>query len=487
MKKIKFLALLMTSMVLGSQVSAVDQKIVRPGPTDGKDAVLNEKNPNANAGKSREFISYYWSFSGKFSKGYSLIQFDLPTIPPDKKVLSAELSLYYDPLKPGSAGQDGNNACYLKKVTSSWDEDKVTWNTMPSTSTAGQVLLGKSPKKDADHPNIDITQFVKDWYTNPSKNYGMMLEVINSTNGNSMKFASSDHPDSTLRPKLVIRYSESADTCISMKLDPLTTKDVLLKEQTPSKSNGQGKEFISYYWSFSGTFYEGHSLMQLDLPKLPSGSKLVSASLSLYHSPPPGSAGQSGNNACYLKKVTSAWDEDKVSWNSMPSTSLKDQVYLAESTSETQDYLNIDISQFVEDWYADPSKNFGMMLQVINNTSASSMKFASSDHPDTTLRPVLEVCFVKAVGTAKVSAVPRLAIYPNPSKGLFNVNWEGDGVSNSGTLSIANSLGQSVFHEKMNNHQDMNRAIDLSHCQAGIYFIRYQVGEKSIEERLLIE
>ncbi|MBN4071501.1 gliding motility-associated C-terminal domain-containing protein, partial [Crocinitomix catalasitica] len=61
--------------------------------------------------------------------------------------------------------------------------------------------------------NIEILDFVLDWYENPESNYGMMLKIETESVYRSMKFSSSDYSDSILRPKLVIHIDgESSST-----------------------------------------------------------------------------------------------------------------------------------------------------------------------------------------------------------------------------------------------------------------------------------
>jgi hypothetical protein len=179
--------------------------VLQPNSTDGKDALLNERSPSTNYKDNLDFISFDWTFSGIAFKGLSLIQFDLTSLPPNSVITNATLSLYHNSTS-NSAGQAGNNACHLKKVTSFWNESIITWNTMPTSTSVNQVVLDSSTISNQDYTNIDITNFVTDWHTNPNSNFGMQLELINQSPYKSMKFCSSDHTDSTLRPKLIISY-----------------------------------------------------------------------------------------------------------------------------------------------------------------------------------------------------------------------------------------------------------------------------------------
>lgn len=201
---------LMFFMIVNSFAFAQTTMILQPDSDAGKDAFLNENHPNTNYGNATIFISYSWTFSGDAGRGYSLLQFDLSTLPVNSKIQNAELSLYHN-ARSGSAGQAGNNACYLKKITSDWNENLVTWNTIPTSTNANQILLTRSSSPNQDYPNIDLTNFVTDWYNNPQSNYGMLLELIDQSLYNSMKFCSSDCLDSTLRPKLEITYTVDVD------------------------------------------------------------------------------------------------------------------------------------------------------------------------------------------------------------------------------------------------------------------------------------
>lgn len=60
-----------------------------------------------------------------------------------------------------------------------------------------------------------------------------------------------------------------------------------------------------------------------------------------------------------------------------------------------QDYPNIDITDFVKEWYKNPSSNYGMILSLEDKSLFNSMKLCSSDYPDPIKRPILEVCFKK--------------------------------------------------------------------------------------------
>ena len=180
---------------------------IRPDAAAGIDARIWNLDAGTNAGSVEDFIAAYWTWGGTPGLLRSLIQFDLSSIPSNATVSSAKLSLYYNPTSPAN-GQEGSNASWLQRITSSWTENGVTWNNQPATTTSGQVALPQSTTIDQDYPNNNLKQMVKFWVAHPTQNYGCMLRLQDETViYSSMKFASSDYSDATRRPKLNVCYT----------------------------------------------------------------------------------------------------------------------------------------------------------------------------------------------------------------------------------------------------------------------------------------
>jgi S1-C subfamily serine protease len=76
---------------------------------------------------------------------------------------------------------DDDNNYVLYKVTSSWNENSVTWNSQPtyaSTGVRAQVVSQGVYKYE-----FDVTSIIKEWLNNPSTNYGFIIkkEVENTS------------------------------------------------------------------------------------------------------------------------------------------------------------------------------------------------------------------------------------------------------------------------------------------------------------------
>jgi hypothetical protein len=81
-----------------------------------------------------------------------------------------------------------------------------------------------------------------------------------------------------------------------------------------------------------------------------------------------------------------------------------------------------------------------------------------------------------------VSDGPALAVYPNPSQGVFQVYCE---VGEDGFLGVHNSLGQLVL-VKAFNKSDSTSAIDLSAEPNGLYFVSVQTESGTSSKRIII-
>ncbi len=136
------------------------------------------------------------------------------------------------------------------------------------------------------------------------------------------------------------------------------------------------------------------SLIYFDLSTISPNATIVSAKLSLYAYNSPANGAHSvlsGSNASFLQRVTSTWDESTVTWDTQPTTTDVNQVLLPESTNNTEDYTDIDITTLLKDIIKNPSQNFGLMLKLQSEIAYRGLVFASSDNADATKHPKLVV------------------------------------------------------------------------------------------------
>lgn len=154
--------------------------------------------------------SYEWTSSGYPVKIKALMDFDLSQIPENAYVISAKLYLngtggHVTNLTTGSSTYKSNTS-FLRRVISSWHEDTVTWETMPSVTTVNQDTLLNSTTTDQDYV-ADVTSIIQDMLIYPDYSFGMMLQLETETPFTEMRFASDSYTDeTTMRPELVVEY-----------------------------------------------------------------------------------------------------------------------------------------------------------------------------------------------------------------------------------------------------------------------------------------
>jgi len=86
----------------------------------------------------------------------------------------------------------------------------------------------------------------------------------------------------------------------------------------------------------------------------------------------------------------------------------------------------------------------------------------------------------------KSDNLPRVSVYPNPAKDQAIVVWSGP-VHSNGTLSLINSIGQTVMEKRIAGGTLPNRwDLNLSGLAPGIYFIKLNTASGTAFEKLIV-
>jgi hypothetical protein len=180
-------------------------KIFRPNGINGKDATIESLSPNQNFNDSVYFTVFSLTKPLEVTTSRALIEFNLSVIPTHTNITTAKLSLYWIS-RENLTEHTGENSFSIYKIIQSWDENSVTWNNQPLFSSTNAVYVPKSISTTQSYIDIDVTAFVQDMIDNPSENYGFMLKLDEEFPYKLVTLASSDYPESSKRPKLVIYY-----------------------------------------------------------------------------------------------------------------------------------------------------------------------------------------------------------------------------------------------------------------------------------------
>lgn len=178
---------------------------LQPGPSDGQDTWVKhltwQSSPDTYYNyPDSDTLQALFDNPSWLEESESFIKFDLSGIPSGAKILSATLKMY------GLGSVNYINEVptfFIGKVGSSWDAQTVEWLSRPSSS----VVLSEevTQKMTSSWYEMDVTGTVQDW-VNGSPNYGFSLST--SQNTCEVDFCSSNNPDASKRPMLVIIYQQ---------------------------------------------------------------------------------------------------------------------------------------------------------------------------------------------------------------------------------------------------------------------------------------
>ena len=152
-----------------------------------------------------------------------LIKWELSALPADASVQSAILYLYQSGYI--DTGKDDLYEISVHKIINhNPDISKCTWSTYDGVNSwtggadggQGDVAAAEDIKmvdKAVGYKLWEVTQMVRDWVSNPTANFGMMLLSDQGENKASLTtnrvFVPTENADAGKRPKLVITYSVS--------------------------------------------------------------------------------------------------------------------------------------------------------------------------------------------------------------------------------------------------------------------------------------
>lgn len=227
-------------------VSQTRTLVLRPGPADGKGAELTTYAPSSNFGTSHWFDANAWTVGGEAVLIRSLIEFDLSGIPPDADIISATLSLYCNPNSTHYQLNAGDNQSLLLRVTESWDDNLVTWETQPGVSMDDPVFIATSTSNTQNYPDIDVTAHVRDMVSDPAHNHGWEIRLITEELYRSMQM-SSCHDEEQYRPKLTVEYS----TCDP----PVAAWDYFVEDASIRFADSSSPSVFAWYWDFGDGYF----------------------------------------------------------------------------------------------------------------------------------------------------------------------------------------------------------------------------------------
>lgn len=93
-----------------------------------------------------------------------------------------------------------------------------------------------------------------------------------------------------------------------------------------------------------------------------------------------------------------------------------------------------------------------------------------------------ECVYFQKVGVEEGVFAPSIKIFPNPTKGDLNIQFERT-ISNV-EIEVRNSLGQMILQKRFSNNQNLSLHVNGT---AGIYFLKVISGEEAMDYRVVVE
>ncbi len=298
-------------------------------------------------------------------------------------------------------------------------------------------------------------------------------------------------------------YAQQTQTLV-IQPDAQEGKDAYLNSRVPNKNLGQHPDLdalaLNYGKKGQKIPVTVRGLVAFDLSAIPADAQIVKAELNLFNNDRSVniSGKQIGKNQATLTPVTEAWEEASVTWANQPRAAAASAVTLAKSTDRQQHYLDIDVTEHVREMHADPEANHGWLLRLLEEKRYRSLIFASSDHEDASLRPMLSVSYQlpvsnNAAANANANTLGtandiNMSAFPNPFSDQLAVTFE---LTEAAEVSITlhDKAGRLVQHidygmQEAGNH--MKRLLPLRSFYAnGMYVLNVQVGESSFTQQVL--
>ncbi len=178
-----------------------------------------------------------------------LIHFDLSSIPEGAMIESATLYGYmYD--------RAGDREVGAYRVTDTWNESSVTWNTQPSVNT--QPTSSIDPGSTANTWICwNVTQDVQA-YADITANYGWMLAFTNESATSTLQkvqMGSREYSESTQRPYLNVTYTIPPLVLTTIEVSPATASVAVNATKqfnaTALDQNGAEMSGVSFAWTSS--------------------------------------------------------------------------------------------------------------------------------------------------------------------------------------------------------------------------------------------
>jgi hypothetical protein len=439
--------------------------VLQPGPDNGKDAFVHERGiyQNTNFGAAPQFYAMTWTFEGEAASLREYFEFNLGSVPLGATVVSATLDLYGHIQQNGAAHSclSGNNDAWIRRVTTPWNENTVTWNNQPAVTPVGQVALAPQCTPGTDL-SVNLTAMVQDMVNNPSSNYGFQLSLQLENYYRALIYHSSDEQNPLKRPRLTVTYEV-----------PCPCENNLVKNGSFSEGNAPGNLGSGGTLNNWQTVSNTPQVIQFDTCQTYGaiqmwGNQVVGESI-----------GQSVNFVAggqYQITFCGLWmntvqDNVRIRFRasvSAPGTyggcpGVCDEIYLSPVLSTSWGTFTSPV------WTATQNYDY-LTVSLSNDYNINDGAYVSWARVD-------DICLtrVDSGGTISVDDLPlqlrqEARLFPNPTTGSFTLEFDAPLPAET-QVTVLDLTGRTVARGTAQAHEN-SLPLSLQNCPAGVYVVR---------------
>lgn len=400
----KMPAFFLLSTVGGSlSYGAIDSVYFQPGPDQGIDAHLNSRSPDTGNSETDRFEAAVWTHDHVPYTTQSCIDFDITSLLGGRFPLQATLHLFVPPGgNNGHAVLDQNsNSVSFARIVSPWQENTVTWAQMTDTMISPHNMTYLPNTTDSFlSAAVDVTAHIWD-YMEDNLFHGFLMSILTTREWARRHYASSNYATDSTRPALELLLTDEPDRYITrLGTDSAEVWDAMLSTTSPDNNYGERSNLVANYWTSSGSPIYTYILINFNLQRT-AHAPLRKAWLKL-RSPRTGNGhfvaeGYMVDTRFSIQKITSAWDENSVTYSSAPSIEpISSFATVPASKDKYQDYT-FDVTDVIEQAFEQPDNFHGFYFAVKYRYSA--IEFASSEHDSVALRPQLMLLYEDSLET----------------------------------------------------------------------------------------
>ncbi len=169
-------------------------------------------------------------------------------------------------------------------------------------------------------------------------------------------------------------------------------------------------------------------------------------------------------------QTTITWDGRDTAGNLMPDGVYKLRIEAAWMHKDTYDNL------------ATTKNTHGELVDFTFNKGPVDETLTPADNGN--IKTITTTWTAKVLGVDSFAKNSKVSIYPNPSNGVFNIDFNNVEVEQ---INIVNVLGQTVFSKKVDNTiSNSNISIDISNNPNGVYIVNASNGKETKSYKVIL-